>query len=220
MTLSSEKLDELRDAAEKATPGPWFRVDGFNNELHQKAGALLHTSTNNLDYLALCDPTTIASLIAEVKAARANASMRDLVAELDVSGGSNLASVVAASRAHTEPGEVVPVAWQWSDFSGKWYMVDTARLALADQEELARHAAVEHSGRIRPLFASPPAPLGVTGKRIEELEATPHETREGSYISLQTLKWWRELVDLNPADLAPRLDAVIAARAALKGTTL
>lgn len=29
-------------------------------------------------------------------------------------------------------------------------------------------------------------------------------------IPLSTLKWWRELVDLNPRDLAPRLDALIA----------
>lgn len=25
-------------------------------------------------------------------------------------------------------------------------------------------------------------------------------------VPLSTLRWWRELVDLNPADLAPRLD--------------
>jgi len=30
-------------------------------------------------------------------------------------------------------------------------------------------------------------------------------------IPLTTLKWWRELVDLNPSDLVPRLDAVILA---------
>ena len=28
-------------------------------------------------------------------------------------------------------------------------------------------------------------------------------------VPLSVLKWWRELVDLNPADLAPRLDAQI-----------
>jgi hypothetical protein len=28
-------------------------------------------------------------------------------------------------------------------------------------------------------------------------------------IPLSVLKWWRELVDLNPADLAPRMDAAI-----------
>lgn len=35
--------------------------------------------------------------------------------------------------------------------------------------------------------------------------------REAVLIDLETLKWWRELVDLNPADLAPRLDDRIAA---------
>ena len=30
-------------------------------------------------------------------------------------------------------------------------------------------------------------------------------------IPLKTLKWWRELVDLNPADLAPRMDAYLTA---------
>lgn len=29
-------------------------------------------------------------------------------------------------------------------------------------------------------------------------------------IPLSTLKWWRQLVDLNPADLAPRMDDQIA----------
>ena len=28
-------------------------------------------------------------------------------------------------------------------------------------------------------------------------------------IPLNTLKWWRELVDLNPQDLAPRMDEII-----------
>ena len=28
-------------------------------------------------------------------------------------------------------------------------------------------------------------------------------------MPLSTLKWWRELVDLNPQDLAPRMDEVI-----------
>lgn len=28
-------------------------------------------------------------------------------------------------------------------------------------------------------------------------------------VPLDTLKWWRELVDLNPRDLAPRIDAVL-----------
>lgn len=39
----------------------------------------------------------------------------------------------------------------------------------------------------------------------------------GVFIDLPTLKWWRELVDLNPADLAPRLDDRI--RASLAGRT-
>lgn len=30
-------------------------------------------------------------------------------------------------------------------------------------------------------------------------------------VPRRTLKWWRELVDLNPADLAPRMDALLAA---------
>src|SRR5690554_4620520 len=52
-------------------------------------------------------------------------------------------------------GEVV--AWQWSDFSGKWYTVDTNtdRLSEQDQEELARSCAKTHEGRVRPVFASP-----------------------------------------------------------------
>lgn len=29
-------------------------------------------------------------------------------------------------------------------------------------------------------------------------------------VPLTVLRWWRELVDLNPSDLAPRFDALIA----------
>lgn len=37
-------------------------------------------------------------------------------------------------------------------------------------------------------------------------------------IPLSTLKWWRELVDLNPQDLAPRMDDQIARLEAAKNT--
>lgn len=55
---------------------------------------------------------------------------------------------------------------------------------------------------------------------IAKAESTDPITREDDpryrakstrTIPLTTLKWWRELVDLNPRDLAPRLDAVIVA---------
>lgn len=29
-------------------------------------------------------------------------------------------------------------------------------------------------------------------------------------VGIGTLKWWRELVDLNPQDLAPRIDSMLA----------
>lgn len=29
-------------------------------------------------------------------------------------------------------------------------------------------------------------------------------------VGIGTLKWWRELVDLNPQDLAPRIDKMLA----------
>ncbi|QEW27816.1 hypothetical protein RIdsm_03636 [Roseovarius indicus] len=41
-------------------------------------------------------------------------------------------------------------------------------------------------------------------KTHAEAATEPHAT-----VPLSTLRWWRELVDLNPADLAPRLDAQI-----------
>lgn len=37
-------------------------------------------------------------------------------------------------------------------------------------------------------------------------------------IPLSTLKWWRELVDLNPQDLAPRMDDQIARLEAAQST--
>jgi len=35
------------------------------------------------------------------------------------------------------------------------------------------------------------------------------ENEDTVVITLKTLKWWRELVDLNPQDLAPRMDEII-----------
>lgn len=46
-------------------------------------------------------------------------------------------------------------AWQWHDFSGNWYTVDSARMTLADQEKLAKACAEDHGGRARPLYANP-----------------------------------------------------------------
>jgi hypothetical protein len=65
-----------------------------------------------------------------------------------------------------------PVAWQWSDFSGKWYTPDTSRLTLDEQEAVARAAAAEHEGRLRAVFASPSIPQTVTeaGREISEAQ--------------------------------------------------
>lgn len=36
------------------------------------------------------------------------------------------------------------------------------------------------------------------------------EKASSARISVETLMWWRQLLDLNPSDLAPRIDALIA----------
>ncbi len=52
----------------------------------------------------------------------------------------------------------------------------------------------------------------VAAALAEQADDDPRYRSKGSRtIPLATLKWWRELVDLNPSDLAPRLDAVIVA---------
>jgi hypothetical protein len=40
--------------------------------------------------------------------------------------------------------------------------------------------------------------------------------RDSRMVPLETLQWWRQLVDLNPQDLAPRLDAYIADQRGVK----
>jgi hypothetical protein len=89
--------------------------------------------------------------------------LRDAAKRLDlppsIQSQRNLRSINAMHKAadfiasHTEGAGAEPVAWQWSDFSGKWYTVDTARLSLGEQEELARDIAKKHEGRVRPLYA-------------------------------------------------------------------
>jgi len=54
------------------------------------------------------------------------------------------------------------------------------------------------------------------------LAAAPHpasgeQTVASVSIGVDILKWWRQLVDLNPADLAPRLDAALSAHRAQQG---
>lgn len=50
--------------------------------------------------------------------------------------------------------DVEPVAWQWSDFSGNWYTVDTnlSRVSRSQQEGIAIACAASHEGRVRPLY--------------------------------------------------------------------
>jgi hypothetical protein len=75
-------------------------------------------------------------------------------------------SINRSTLAITDPerGEQKPDAWQWSDFSGNWYTVDTnlSRMSLSEQEGIAIASAAAHAGRVRPLFASPPAQEAVT----------------------------------------------------------
>lgn len=74
-----------------------------------------------------------------------------------------------ARRSSSDEAEVV--GWQWSDFSGKWYTVDTARLSIDEQEELARLVAGKYDGRVRPLYASPSGvKAGVTEALKEALK--------------------------------------------------
>ena len=46
--------------------------------------------------------------------------------------------------------------------------------------------------------------MAKTGKTDVDIAMEPK-----AVIPLSVLKWWRELVDLNPDDLAPRMDAQI-----------
>ena len=51
-------------------------------------------------------------------------------------------------------GEREPVAWQWSDFSGRWYTPPTAVMTVAEQEVMARAKAEDAEGRVRALYAA------------------------------------------------------------------
>lgn len=55
--------------------------------------------------------------------------------------------------------------------------------------------------------AAPTCHCGKDGHPIGSVNCPVHGYRA---VPVRTLRWWRELVDLNPSDLAPRLDAMIA----------
>jgi hypothetical protein len=81
------------------------------------------------------------------------------------------------SRSHREAETGVAVAWQWSDFSGKWYTIDTARLTAEEQETMARAIAEAHEGRVRPLFAAPQREAeGVKRRLTDWFNALPCES--------------------------------------------
>lgn len=54
------------------------------------------------------------------------------------------------------------------------------------------------------------AALTATGLTEAQLEGLANGTMV--VVPRETLKWWRELVDINPQDLAPRMDAMLAAK--------
>lgn len=56
-----------------------------------------------------------------------------------------------------------PVAWQWSDFSGKWYTPDTAGLSLHEQEGIAQACAAKHGGRVRALYTNDAKASAIAG---------------------------------------------------------
>jgi hypothetical protein len=74
---------------------------------------------------------------------------------------------------------------------------DTFRADRPTADEAKAAAQADFEARIISALSAHPA------REISEAEV--------ARIDLATLKWWRELVDLNPADLAPRLDGRIAA---------
>ena len=78
-TLTLAKLDEIKAAAAKATPGPWS-WDGkvWNYDSEQEAPWLVadrksivtgavHCSEANATFIALCDPATVAALCRDAR---------------------------------------------------------------------------------------------------------------------------------------------------------
>lgn len=65
------------------------------------------------------------------------------------------------------------------------------------------------------LYPNPSSALMWLHKQTDEVEsilAAPQAAPAGMVlVPRETLKWWRDLVDLNPADLAPRIDRMLAA---------
>ena len=72
-----------------------------------------------------------------------------------------------------------------------------------------------------PLYAAPPAAVfKSTAKRVAALQARDAAQAppaalavpEGyALVPVQSLRWWRELAEINPQDLVPRIDAMLAA---------
>jgi hypothetical protein len=122
----------------------------------------------------------------------------DVLAELARDYRAMVAEIAAAPS--VEAGELVPVAWQWSDFSGLWYTVDTntARLTPGQQQAVARRGAKEHEGRVRALV--PASSLTSLQARVEELERHI-ESMENS------TEWYALSTRLQEAEKALEADA-------------
>lgn len=62
---------------------------------------------------------------------------------------------------------------------------------------------------------STPSILNSRGRyELAQAALSAIEAAGSTVLDRQTLQWWRELVDLNPQDLAPRMDARLRALAA------
>jgi hypothetical protein len=87
------------------------------------------------------------------------------------------------------------VAWQWHDFSGNWYTVDSAvsRTPIEQQEEIARACAEKHGGRVRALV--PASSLEASEARAAGL------VKERDDIDL----FWKPRVEQLDADLAKEI---------------
>lgn len=121
-------------------------------------------------------------------------------------------ATLTAALASLKGGVAVP--WHEDEKTGTLYQVigTLAEMAGVFQDpavvralDLAAYGKTEDGIDVLPFHPTAPSP--------------PADDAGVARIDLATLKWWRELVDLNPDNLAPRLDARIAALSAKEPQT-
>jgi len=206
MSMTNEQIQELKAAAEKATPGEWgiqfgdeiYASDGVNHE--QIAMLFSDNSARDAEFIAAANPTAIRSLLAERDADKALIAesvvlfetLRQRIAELEREKDAMTAAALAMRddmrEARTLTIKLPPSAPEnlasVLDGYEKWLCATTFRDTLnACLAEVKRFNDDNFNHESPTLKVKLPEPLMPAQHNSGELFMTPDNVEQGGYLN-------------------------------------